>query len=533
MAAVGMQESADAFEAVFPVFSPAATSLIARVPSPSSPSHLVLRRRELAVNSHEYSPETMRVLVKAQGEVYSEQVRENVPYYGGAHAVRNEISYSPPPPSCGSAILPRPMLPIPAVERPHILSTISISNAHRMCAGQTRSAVVRSGSPLDPGSPGSFDVPMIPQPMVFSLTCEPLDCARDYTLGLSSLFLAICCLVALRQLLFRSPLKPETPDVLIISLSFVQCFLGFVYYAFAESIGLELFIRTVKILQTLLICWLLLAGQRQLDPLVHNSVSLHRAFLGVAIAVVLIYLFAAFVMKPSKDVCRDSSWLIMSVLWLIVALSLVIVSFKMYRESKLRSLSRRESQSVLVGDVIGRRSMRAARPHGMSVDSDISPSPVLPGAGIVEAEGMERTRKNLLVLVGLEALAAFITVVWDIVLIIAARKDEGDEVVKSCEHFLAHAPWAETAAFILTRGFSLLVPQLAVLYVFYWVNRRLHASFRYNWDIDLSMGDTVCLPPAPTPFAAGSAGEPSFGFDEKTAQPYSGRQSDTHLPPVE
>ncbi|KAF4674173.1 hypothetical protein FOL47_009579 [Perkinsus chesapeaki] len=133
----------------------------------------------------------------------------------------------------------------------------------------------------------------------------------------------------------------------------------------------------------------------------------------------------------------------------------------------------------------------------------------------------------------LEALAAFITVVWDIVLIIAARKDEGDEVVKSCEHFLAHAPWAETAAFILTRGFSLLVPQLAVLYVFYWVNRRLHASFRYNWDIDLSMGDTVCLPPAPTPFAAGSAGEPSFGFDEKTAQPYSGRQSDTHLPPVE
>ncbi|KAF4660349.1 hypothetical protein FOZ61_004081 [Perkinsus olseni] len=168
------------------------------------------------------------------------------------------------------------------------------------------------------------------------------------------------------------------------------------------------------------------------------------------------------------------------------------------------------------------RSMRAARPHGLSIDSDISASPVVPDAGVVEAEGMERTRRNLVVLVGLEALAAFITVVWDIVLILAARKEDaetaaGEEVVKSCEHFLAHAPWAETAVFILTRGFSLLVPQLAVLYVFYWVNRRLHASFRYNWDIDLAMGDTVCLPPAPTPFAAGTLGEPSFWFGNETA----------------
>ncbi|EER12532.1 hypothetical protein Pmar_PMAR021850 [Perkinsus marinus ATCC 50983] len=77
------------------------------------------------------------------------------------------------------------------------------------------------------------------------------------------------------------------------------------------------------------------------------------------------------------------------------------------------------------------------------------------------------------------------------------------------------------ARFILTRGFSLLAPQLAVLYVFYWVDRRLHASFRYNWDIDLSMGDTVCLPPPPTPFAAGTVGEPSFGFAETAAEsPY-------------
>ncbi|KAF4704682.1 hypothetical protein FOZ62_010169, partial [Perkinsus olseni] len=162
--------------------------------------------------------------------------------------------------------------------------------------------------------------------MVFSLQCEPLDCARDYTLGLSSLALTFCCLAALRQLLFRSPLKPETPDILIILLSLVQCFLGFIYYGFSESIGLELFIRAVKILQTLLICWLLLAGQRQMDPLVHDSTWLHRSFLCLAIGVVVVYIFAAFVMKPSKNVCRDSSWLIMSVMWLIVALSLVVLS---------------------------------------------------------------------------------------------------------------------------------------------------------------------------------------------------------------
>lgn len=35
------------------------------------------------------------------------------------------------------------------------------------------------------------------------------------------------------------------------------------------------------------------------------------------------------------------------------------------------------------------------------------------------------------------------------------------------------------------------------------------------------MGDTVCLPPPPTPFAAGTVGEPSFGFAETAAEsPY-------------
>lgn len=64
------------FESIFPVLSSEAEELIARIPSTSSPSHLVLRRRELAVNSHEYSATTMRLLVKAQGEVYPREVRE-------------------------------------------------------------------------------------------------------------------------------------------------------------------------------------------------------------------------------------------------------------------------------------------------------------------------------------------------------------------------------------------------------------------------------------------------------------------------
>ncbi|KAF4710416.1 hypothetical protein FOZ62_006918, partial [Perkinsus olseni] len=238
----------------------------------------------------------------------------NVPYFGGLQAVRKEISYVPSEPASLDPC--RPSLPIPTVDRPHPLSNPLASGVHKMCAGETRT-VVCAGPQLDPGSPDGFDVTMIPQPSSLGgsphrgmqstgdqvagsrwpfhkrsfgatkittkklpsrtiriLSPQPVwRCSgsssvdADYTLGLSSLALTCCCLAALRQLLFRSPLKPETPDILIILLSLVQCFLGFIYYGFSESIGLELFIRAVKILQTLLICWLLLAGQRQMDPL--------------------------------------------------------------------------------------------------------------------------------------------------------------------------------------------------------------------------------------------------------------------------
>ncbi|KAF4732041.1 hypothetical protein FOZ63_019726, partial [Perkinsus olseni] len=153
---------ASAFEAAFPVFEPEGGKLITSLPSPSSPSHLVLRRRELAVNSHEYSAKTMRILVKAQGEVYPKEVRENVPYFGGLQAVRKEISYVPSEPA---ALDPcRPSLPIATVDRPHPLSNPVASGVHKMCAGETRT-VVCAGPQLDPGSPDGFDVTMIPQPV--------------------------------------------------------------------------------------------------------------------------------------------------------------------------------------------------------------------------------------------------------------------------------------------------------------------------------------------------------------------------------
>ncbi|EER08249.1 hypothetical protein Pmar_PMAR026350 [Perkinsus marinus ATCC 50983] len=151
-----------AFESIFPVLSSEAEELIARIPSTSSPSHLVLRRRELAVNSHEYSATTMRLLVKAQGEVYPREVREKVPYFGGLQAVRKEISYAPPePPALDTCRL---SLPIPSVDRPHLVTAVVPTGVHKMCAGETR-PVVCAGSQLDPGSPDGFDVTMIPQPV--------------------------------------------------------------------------------------------------------------------------------------------------------------------------------------------------------------------------------------------------------------------------------------------------------------------------------------------------------------------------------
>lgn len=53
--------------------------------------------------------------------------------------MRKEISYAPPePPALDTCRL---SLPIPSVDRPHLVTAVVATGVHKMCAGETRPVV--------------------------------------------------------------------------------------------------------------------------------------------------------------------------------------------------------------------------------------------------------------------------------------------------------------------------------------------------------------------------------------------------------
>eukprot|EP01068_Selenidium_serpulae_P014370 Selendium_serpulae@DN6093_c1_g1_i1.p2 len=90
-------------------------------------------------------------------------------------------------------------------------------------------------------------------------------------------------------------------------------------------------------------------------------------------------------------------------------------------------------------------------------------------------------RKQLLVLIIIEAISAFITLVWDVILIRAIKPSP----TASCEFFLSHIPYLELMAYIVTRVVGTLLPHWAIIFVFYWADRVVYEPLRHQWDIQL------------------------------------------------
>jgi ABC-type long-subunit fatty acid transport system fused permease/ATPase subunit len=95
-------------------------------------------------------------------------------------------------------------------------------------------------------------------------TCsDAWDCTRAWGLGLLC-FLSFLLFVYAFRKLSKSPHRINPADTIVLGLSAVQTFLGFLYYGIFEFAHIALTQRTLKILQALMISWIFFRSEAKL-----------------------------------------------------------------------------------------------------------------------------------------------------------------------------------------------------------------------------------------------------------------------------
>jgi len=234
--------------------------------------------------------------------------------------------------------------------------------------------------------------------------------------------------------------------------------------------------------------------------------------LGVYVAV--LYIVIVWFFRPdSATGCRDASWLVFSGSWFCLSLCILGLGIRAFqgfsssqgaprRQSDLRyvtktsldeEMGRRfsdddvEGRIASHGDMIFLSGLQDKEPHGSRIEriGSYDVSPRLPSIHVTcttlnDQSYLDDRKKGLLVLIIVETFCAFVTMVWDFVVIWSLTDPK-----ESCEFFLRHIPSLEISAYVVTRTMTVLVPHWAVLYVFYWVERRNYEPLRRQWDVNM------------------------------------------------
>eukprot|EP00923_Selenidium_pygospionis_P003881 GHVN01006197.1.p1 GENE.GHVN01006197.1~~GHVN01006197.1.p1 ORF type:complete len:400 (-),score=33.11 GHVN01006197.1:198-1397(-) len=360
--------------------------------------------------------------------------------------------------------------------------------------------------------------------MVIVEHCDSFwSCTRAYTVSVLC-FSTFLFFVYIFWKLSRSYHPVPKTDLAILILSAVQTFLGFVYYGLWEFVEIVLAVRALKVFQATVISWLFVIGLAQNEK---TKCRLHGVFAGLCGFVVVSYIVVLSLYKPSKSACRDASWLLLSVSGLVMALAVAGLGLRSYFVL-MRSTDQQTADHVMIpvrqiaessnsAKDLTNDATPAQNDSSADTQSDVSihRSPTTSGTGIsptghpkdigrvsgYEPNGLSShpssplqlrgdrqgesffgvKRRQLLVLVFIEALSASITLMWDIILLKSVKPSE----TSSCEYFLSHIPVLELVAYITTRVVGTLLPHWAIIYVFYWADRVVYEPLRQQWDIQL------------------------------------------------
>lgn len=365
------------------------------------------------------------------------------------------------------------------------------------------------------------------------------SCFRHYVLAIFCLLTLVAFAWAFYRIC-QSNHKASRRDIVVLLLSIIQTLLGFIHYAIFSQIEILLAVRALKVFQAVVICWLFVSG---LVTQSRYRRLWEGAFVLLSIYVPANYIFILFVFRPSQTGCRDASWLLLSVGWLVIALGVLALGLRVFRVFE-RHHGNVPGLPVVTSRWGGARSPDAQTAsleypprttytletyniepspqgsdteakqgtdpvnYGRTASSESLPSPVselTPASGIsgralarvavyrppIEEEEsyLQQKRKQLLVIIVIESISALVTVVWDIVMLVAIEDRH-----ESCEYFLQHIPALEVVLYVITRAIGLLLPHWAVLYVFYWADRHLYEPLRQHWDV--SLGGVEMEPPA-------------------------------------
>lgn len=290
--------------------------------------------------------------------------------------------------------------------------------------------------------------------MTFFHCADSWDCVSSVLLGGCCFGLLIAFVLATRTMLWVSSMRPATSDLVIFALSAVQCMFSCIYYLAADNSSvLLLLLRSLKSFQILLICGALVTLKAR-SPNGSVARQWRNLFSYTSICIVIVFVLAVL-FEPSNPHCRDSSWILLSSSQLALIATLATLTYSLFKRPSNRVP---EMQPVVIG------SFSSFDPYSPKIDENDKVW-------------------TLLGLVGVEAFAGIVALVWDIVFVVSLQKKE----LHSCSSidFASLSEFAESVLFFISELIVSFAPQLAVYYVFYWRERQMHQGFVQNWDVDL------------------------------------------------
>eukprot|EP00742_Colponemidia_sp_Colp-10_P003885 GILJ01004137.1.p1 GENE.GILJ01004137.1~~GILJ01004137.1.p1 ORF type:complete len:325 (+),score=22.82 GILJ01004137.1:142-1116(+) len=277
------------------------------------------------------------------------------------------------------------------------------------------------------------------------LTCGDASwfCIRYFVMGAVSLVTLAFCLYAFFQVVRNRQLAHSSVSA-VMFLACLQTAISVVYYLFWNTNQVLYMLRTARLLQDILICFLFC--QVVVDQ-AHNK-KLRFSFITLLLYVVILLAVSSGHVAFDEFECQDISWLLFSVSTFVITLAFLILGGRALRRLEQVEHTRTRYTNLVSGQ-----------------------------------QELALKKKQLWILMVIDFIASSLQLLWDSVLLVSLGSAGG------CKQFMQTVPLIQTVIHIIIRIFTVHFPIWAVLYAFYWVHRHQYQSLNHQWDVRLESLD--------------------------------------------
>lgn len=277
----------------------------------------------------------------------------------------------------------------------------------------------------------------------------------------------ICCLITLLAfcyVLYRlavSPSKMPWKEVAIIGLSCAQLVFGIIFYFGSQHPFFQILNKAIKVAQSEIISWsciaIIIANKQHHIKIAGALFNIFTA----AIVIALVYGF--FSVDVSTIYLNAKIGIFMSFMWFTVSMAVLYVAYKIRKKLDVLSLLRFDQYDQPLEMRGSEDTKLFGKATGDLVDS------------------YSDTRfKQFMLLVIVESMTAVGTLVWDTIVYCSIHQNMNGKGLQ------LDMPILEEILYITSNIILMLIPNWAVFYVFYWVQRRNYGHVSSTWDINLN-----------------------------------------------